>query len=247
MKKLLAVGTFALLVFAGSINRSQAAVVAQDDQLKFFNGPGSPGGIFHVHDTTQDIWFDTFCVELTQNVNFSDTFVVDGLSNVTINSGKMLNNYVAWLYTKFVDKTLPDFDFTLLTSNTPTANLQANILQYAVWNGVGWTDYNISYHGGIVYNPSMTSDPSYTPFVDWQAAYQADIASNMWDPTGYGDVKILNLGNLGDNHAANAQDQLVLVPMNPPGESPAPEPASIAIWGLLASLGGVVAWRRRAA
>jgi hypothetical protein len=244
MKKLLAIGAIAVLAFAGSVSASRAAVVTLNDHLKFSNGPGSPGGIFHVNDVTQGFSFDTFCVELTQGVNFSDTFVVDGLSTATISAGKSLTNYVSWLYTQFVNHTLSDFNFAhandLSGSIASAAALQANELQYAIWKGIGYTDNQIQNAGGTTFSPSTQT------LVDWANAYNAD---GTWSHAGtnFGDVQIINLGNVGDHGAANAQDQLVLIPHTPPGASPAPEPTSLAIWGFVVSLGGVVAWRRQVA
>ena len=209
MKKFLAVGAVAVLVFAGTANVSRAAVVTLNDHLKFSDGPGSPGGIFHVNDVTQGFSFDTFCVELTQGVNFSDTFVVDGLSTATVSAGKSLTNYVSWLYTQFVDQTLSDFNFAhandLSGSFANAAALQANELQYAIWKGIGYTDSQIQNAGGTTFSASTQT------LVDWANAYNAD---GTWNhaSTSFGDVKVLNLGNLGDGGAANAQDQLVLIP-----------------------------------
>jgi regulator of sigma D len=228
MKILRLLGASALvgILLSASATQSQGAVHV-GDTLYFAGGDlGSPGGRFHVTDLTNSETFDTFCVELFEHIGYGGTYVVDGLTTATVSSNQALTPFVAWLYDSFVNHTLNNFSYSSATD--------ANILQYDIWTHLNpaYTDAQIGSVGGQTFAGNAK-------LIGWMNDY----TSSGWGST-LGDVLIINLGNVGDHGAANAQDQLVLVQR--PHDAPLPEPASIVVWSLL-GCATIVGLRRRSA
>jgi hypothetical protein len=227
MKILVGASVFASIVLLIGSGLSRAAVQF-GDSLTFTGGDlGGPGGTFHVTDNTSGDKFDTFCVELFEEISYGGTYVVDGLSTKTISGGKSLTPFVAWLYDSFINHTLNGFSYSSASD--------ANTLQYDIWTNLDtpFTDTQIQSVGGQIF-PSSNS---------LLTAWQTEFDNSSWGNS-LGGIEIINLGNFGDQGAANAQDQLVLIPGRP-HNPPAPEPNSLIVWSLLiGTLGSIFIARR---
>jgi hypothetical protein len=172
-----------LLIPAGA----QADTVAAGDYVKFGDRPGSPGGEFllTVYDTPGGPAIDqfiTFCLQMTEYMNFTDTFKVGGVSTATDDQpyGDPLDERTAYLYTNFRNGTLDGYTLGSATS--------ANLLQTAIWYFEG---ENVGNQSGNI-------------FV--QAANNA-VNSGAW--SGLGNVRVLNIFY---QDGRRAQDQLTTVP-----------------------------------
>ncbi len=172
-----------LLIPAGA----QADAVSAGDYVKFGDRPGSPGGEFllTVYDTPGGSPVDqfiTFCLQMTEYMNFSDRFNVGSVSTATDDQpySDPLDQRTAYLYTNFRNGTLAGY--------TPGKATSANLLQTAIWHFEG---ENVGNQSGNI-------------FV--QAA-NAAVNSGAW--SGLGDVRVLNLFYQGGRRA---QDQLTIVP-----------------------------------
>jgi hypothetical protein len=215
----LAATAVVILAFAANSSRLCAGVMI-GDQLKFGDGVGNPGGIFHVTDLTRplDPQFDTFCIELTEEVDFTNVFTVGNISFTTVMGGKTLTPYTSWLYYRFRKGTLASF-------NPNNAN-DANALQLALWKSIGYTQADITSHVGpawyLTYNNLLGTKP-------WQNDYNNDSVK-----AGVGSVRVINLLNFRHR---NAQDQLILVP----------EPLTAVVWSVTIGCIGIVWAIKRAA
>lgn len=208
---------FAVAVFSGTA----CASIEVGDHIKFTNGIGSPGGIFYVNNLTDpnESQLATFCVEITEYLNFTDSYAVEDIGLVTKNGGKTLSSYAAWLYNSFLNGTLANFN--------PLSVSDVNTLQLAIWKGVGYSKSDIDTHIGSswydTYNPLLIAKP-------WQAAFGAD---SNWVGTGL--VKVINLRKLDSNGnytSERAQDQIVRLNT--------PEPLSLLVWSLLVVCTGTI-------
>ena len=181
-------GTLAALLLVIVIPASaQADIVTAGDYVKFGDRPGSPGGEFllTVYDTPGGPAIDqfiTFCVQMTEYMNFTDTFRVGAVSEATddLPYGDPLDERTAYLYTQFRNGTLTGYTLGSATS--------ANLLQKAIWYLEG----------------ENVGDQSGNMFV--QAANNA-VNSGAW--SGLGNVRVLNLFF---QDGRRAQDQLTIVP-----------------------------------
>ncbi len=149
---------------------AQADTITVGDYVKFGDRPGSPGGEFllTVYDTPggpQIDQFITFCVQMTQFMNFNDTFKVGAVSNAADDDPAVpLDQRTAYLYTQFRNGTLANYTLGDATS--------ANLLQKAIWHFEG----------------ENVGDVSGNLFV--QAADTA-VSNGSW--SGLGNVRVLNL------------------------------------------------------
>jgi PEP-CTERM motif-containing protein len=171
---------------------ARADVVQAGDYVKFSDRPGSPGGEFRVtvHDTPGGSAIDsfiTFCVQMTEYMDFSSTFFVKDVATQTddLPSGDPLDQRTAYLYTQFRNGSLSGYNYG---PNGTGDAASANLLQMAIWYFEG----------------ENVSDQSGNKFV--KAANDA-VNYGLW--SGLGDVRVLNL--LYQN-GARAQDQLTMVP-----------------------------------
>jgi hypothetical protein len=115
-----------LLIPAGA----QADTITAGDYVKFGDRPGSPGGEFllTVYDTPGGSPIDqfiTFCVQMTEYMNFTSTFQVGSVSTAPDDQPVDLDPRTAYLYTSFRNGTLTGY-----TLGDPTS---ANLLQRAIW------------------------------------------------------------------------------------------------------------------
>lgn len=185
MRNVRALAALLLLILVPAA--AQADSVAVGDYVKFGDRPGSPGGEFQltVYDTPGGPAIDsfiTFCLQMTEYMNYTDTFRVGGVSTATDDqpAGDPLDPRTAYLYTQFRNGSLAEYTVGDATS--------ANLLQNAIWYFEG---ENVGNQSGNI-------------FV--QAANTA-VNNGTW--SGLGNVKVLNLFF---QDGRRAQDQLTMVP-----------------------------------
>lgn len=190
MRNLKALAALFLLVLAPA--GAQADTVGPGDYVTFGNRPGSPGGEFQltVYDTPGGSPVDsfiTFCLQMTEYMDFSSTFVVKNVSTQTddLPSGDPLDQRTAYLYTQFRNGTLSGYNYGPGGSGDEAS---ANLLQKAIW-----------YFEGELSDPGAGN-----PFVT-----AANNAVNNGSWSGLGNVAVLNLFY---QNGARAQDQLTMVP-----------------------------------
>ena len=121
---------FLALFIANGVN---AFSVDVDDLFKLSRGPGSgPGGAFKVDvlGKGSDFDFFTFCVEMNEYINFSDTFRVAALSYTTNAGGKTITEQTAWLYHNALNNTLSGYTYNNSSHN--------NELQNTIWKSIGY-------------------------------------------------------------------------------------------------------------
>lgn len=204
-----------LLTGLFTVVTADAAPIAIGDPVQFADAPGTTGGgefLVTVGDLDP---FITFCLQQTEYIDYTTTFVVGGVSSFASSDDAAhggdesghdpLSSQTAWLYTEFRHGTLSGYDYA-----GPNRWQSANDLQNAIW----WFESEIA------------NDPD-NAFVT--AANLAVL--NGW--SGIGDVRALNL-LFADGR--EAQDQLALQP------TAVPEPTSLVLLGSGLALG---AWRRR--
>jgi hypothetical protein len=190
MRNLRALAILLLVILIPSI--AQADSVGAGDYVTFTNRPGSPGGEFQltVYDTPGGSAVDsfiTFCLQMTEYMDFTSTFVVSQVSTQTddLPSGDPLDQRTAYLYTQFRNGSLIGYNYGPGGTGDATS---ANLLQNAIWY----------FEGENVGNQANN------PFV--QAANNA-VNSGLW--SGLGNVAVLNLFF---QDGRRAQDQLTTVP-----------------------------------
>lgn len=150
---------------------AQADTVTAGDYVKFGDRAGSPGGEFllTVSDTPGGSPIDqfiTFCVQMTQYMNFSDTFVVNAVSTAPDDQSTDLDQRTAYLYSSFRAGTLAGY--------TPGNATSANLLQNAIWYFEG---ENVGNQSGNMFVQAGN-----------------DAVANGW--SGLGNVRVLNLSYL---------------------------------------------------
>jgi hypothetical protein len=203
---------------------ADAAPLTAGDYIHVLDGPGNTGGgefTIVVDPTTS---FVTFCLQMTEYINFTSAFKVDAISTFAVsdpvlNGGDPLDLYrdplsqqTAFLYTQFRAGTLSDYSYS--GSNHQAS---ANSLQYAIW----------MFEQEI---PTIASNP-------YVMLANTAVSSGTW--SGLGNVRVMNLSRDGKE----AQDQLMLVPGRDITE--VPEPASLILFGSGVSLAGMARRRRR--
>ncbi len=216
----------ASLVLAAAAGAAQAGGdnINVGDRIVFIDGPGSPGGEFGVrrHGNNMPELFRTFCLEQNEYMDFNSAgFRVSGISTVTVATGGTLTAQVAWLYTQYRANTLPSAAFSDGAYGGTNHASEANSLQRAIWSLMGQAVANFN---------------SDTAAVALRNAANSAVSSNSW--SGIGNVRVMNLtwatSRSGYQEGANAQDQLVMIPL--------PSGAALGLAGL-----SVLAIRRRAA
>ncbi len=191
------------------------------DVVKLTDGPGGPGGIFHVdvlgRGNIPD--FDTYCVELDEFISFNTEYYVAAVGLVTQQAGRTLQSQAAWLFTRFDEQDASSTGLTGFNFASPTTN-QANALQLGIWRGMNpaWTDTDII---------NLTS---------WSTTYIGTLSTilggwltnftNDTEWTGTGDVQVMSLRKFSVSPSGpitlpdgrrielkeDAQDQLALIP-----------------------------------
>ena len=171
--------------------RRRDLIVIAGDAVRFANGAGNTGGgEFEV--TVNGAWsFITFCLQMTEYIDFSNTFTVDSVNPYTLtdpaaNGGDAsgrddITAQTAYLYTMFRAGTLAGYNYVGALHAA-----SANNLQRALWMFENELPMNLA-----------------NPFV--QLANDA-VSGGVW--SGIGNVRVMNLSR----HGVEAQDQLTLVP-----------------------------------
>ena len=187
---------------------AQAAVIV-GDQMYFGNYDYNQGGSFTAYPTQSSIWpqFKTFCTQLEHSIYVNDgpcyTYKVTeiGYANDTLGDPRSLSEHAAWLYTAFIEKTLPNY----IDDSAHEA-----AVQYGIWHSLGYTDSDISADGLGFYLASGGPRSKYFA-LGW------DQTPTSW--SGLGNVQVAVLQNASTN--APAQDILVI--------GQVPEPATLAL------------------
>jgi len=178
--------------------------------------------MFRIDDLNDDPeWnFNSFCAEPLEEVNFTTTYLVQGITLMTDTSNVPLTSFAAWLYNSFLDDTLTSFN-----AEDP---YDVNTLQFAIWKALEYTKETIT---EATENATWYTDYDARLIAKgWEADYAADA---NW--SGTGDVYVVNIRTIGPDGQPDgyAQDQLVRMP------SPVPEPMSLAIWSSFALVAGL--------
>jgi hypothetical protein len=218
-------------------------------RVKLNDGPGAGnGGEFKLAidyvDTggfAADVNTRTFCVELSEFINFGTVYTVGSISTATKLSNKSLTMKTAALFKAFyagigttTTSAILGVDYRRSSNESDTNyNRDARSLQLAIWKTMGWDSEAIWVSGGYKAEYDAIGGSGIGDKARDFVAAATTFVSSYADPNFYG-VRILNLTN--SSGTANYQDQLTVVP----------EPGSIAIWGLLSmGLAGIGVARRR--
>jgi hypothetical protein len=180
--------------------------------------------------------FQSFCIEIQQSISSGTTYTVSSTFDPTVGqsintSGNLLNNYTGiYLFDEWNDGTM--------TQNSSNAGA----VQIALWESEGYsfTANNHALLNTVGYSLSdYNSAESLITYWLSQSLQGGGTYSTSWTPTNVDAIELTHDGS-------GAQDQIVLVPINVPGNSgPVPEPASMAVWGIGVCLVGAAAMRRR--
>jgi hypothetical protein len=183
-RRVLAVAAFLVATLAA--NRIYADPVRVGDSLHFLGTDGTIyGGAFAVDDlaTGPGIDFYTFCVQLDQDINYDDLFVVGSISDAADDAGgpNPLRPEAAWLYWSYRHGTLP--------------SLTSDEIQAAIWylqGDVTLTEAHLLW-GDVIGDPDAVVALAHQQVLDG------------WSNDGR--VQVLNMFYLD---GTPAQDQLVL-------------------------------------
>lgn len=143
----------ALVVYSGTVSPASADVMV-GDVVKFTGSSGSLGGGAFGIDVGDDgdVDFLTFCLQISQGINYSDRFVVGGVGNTTDDAGgpDPISNQTAWIYYNYRQGLLGGFSGDALqaaiwsqeegfsANGMPSALNLLNMANAAVANG--WTN-----------------------------------------------------------------------------------------------------------
>jgi hypothetical protein len=196
--------------------------------------------------------FQTFCVEDNQTINLGTTYEVHSVLDRAITGpsyspdtygslpADKIEGPTAWLFLQFwntlyggpVNAAFAATDYLNSVSGGNTRATNAGLLQNAIWyfeSGPSHTAGSTNAYTTLANNNSA----------EWAAALAVVRAVNPIDD-GHLDGNV----TAGDTSASvHRQTQLVVIPA-PPGNPPVPEPASLIVWGLLASVVGMTTCRR---
>ena len=215
----------------------------------------------HTNPSTVLQEFQTFCIEDNETINLGTTYEVHSVLDRSITGptyspdtwsnplnpstpplpADKIEGATAWLFLQFwntlyggpVNAAFAATDYLDLVSGGNTRAQNAGLLQNAIWY------FESNYTKG--------STNAYTALLSGISA--ADLTAALAVVRAVNPIQDGQLdGNVtaGDMYATRSvhrQSQLVVIPA-PPGNPPVPEPASLIIWGLLASVVGIVTCRR---
>ena len=187
--------------------------IAVGDTLHVLNPGGTIfGGVFHVDDLAlpDPVELDTFCVQIFQDINDTDYFIVGGISTVADDDDgpDPLDDRTAWIYSTFRAGGLSAYT--------------ENEIQAAIWQIEDeWTPADATFlFPGL--QPSLNSNA-----LAIMNAAQAAVAGGYVNQ----DVRVLNLFFAsGDRIGEKAQD-LLMLDDRVRIQSEAPEPATILLLG----------------
>jgi hypothetical protein len=187
--------TAAILSCVLSLVAPAGASIVAGDQVSLNNYDFNNGGSMTAYPFGPGSWqpFKTFCAQLDQNLYLGTPYNVDALafSNDSI-VPRTLTEHTAWLYTAFLDDTLPNYV-------ADVAHEAA--VQYGVWRSMGYSDTDMVNHGaGFYLNAGGAKDRYF--------AYGWDQTPSTW--SGLGNVRVAVLKN--PSNGSMAQDILVQVP-----------------------------------
>jgi len=225
-----------MLPIAASTAHAATADVNVGELVKFSDHEGSTGGgefgVMKGPNFNTDS-FRTFCVQTSEFLDFSSYFKVGNISTSSVVlTPHTLEAGTAFLYTKFRDGTLADYNYS---ANTQAHIDSANALQLAIWalQGQSGGSQNAYYYYAL---DAVDLDSSLSNVLNVYGD------TNLWNNGvtnfGIGGVRIANMiySDANGTNGVNAQDQLVLVPT---------PTASYAGMGLLSGLACVGLLKKR--
>ena len=189
--KWLNIMSVAIMLFFSSA--AYADIINVNDVIRYYDREGDAGGgefgIAALPNLDVEL-FRTFCIQMTESNDFTSNYKIDGISKYAELGHDMLDPQTAYLYTKFWNRSLTDYDYT---PNSVGRNNSANSLQWAIW-----------YFEGETLGAPPTFD---SQALAWIEEANKAVASGLWE--GLGDVRALNIVGMD---GSPAQDQLVFVP-----------------------------------
>jgi hypothetical protein len=189
--------------------------------------------------------FVTFCLEINEEFTPGTRYDIEGLSGESLNTGKYLTGYAAWVYTVASGYDARDpGNKTLMTD-----------AQRAIWMGM----VSSNTPGAIPTPGSSGSElvgtPTFGPIaVAGGGTVNIDYGTFLtsgWDPSSTEEQDMLaflngyQVVNVQTSTGAAAQDQVIAPEYTT--SIPIPEPASLLIWSLFGGAAGIAAMRRRRA
>lgn len=219
----------AIVCAVASPSFASLRTVSAGDMIQIrYNGYGyrqGTGGEFQVYDGSGNQLFHTFCAELSEYIYDKETIKVVATSLSTSASGKALTSGAAKLYREYFDG--------IAANNYGFPGMLSNITVGGKTFHLGGTDAERASDGEALqealwalmgWGNSLSSSLA-TDFYNYGLAYSAS------NPNEFHDVRILNLMSVDGNR----QDQFGVIP----------EASTIAVWSVLALIGGVRAYRCR--
>ncbi len=239
--KLLMVALATVMTLSANLNLS-ASVVNVGDTISFSSpsyriGNGGEFRVNRISPNAQNNIFRTFCVELTETINFGTHYTVGGITTATVMSNKALSTGAAALYLGFRQATGTILGQSYDLGGGAQQGADGRSLQLALWHTMGWSS-----SWGSSLQTEYNGD---TKAQNWVAA--ANVFSFAFSSDAFGYVRVMNVREYnvnGDQTDANGQryynrqDQLTIIP----------EPGSLLVWGALSlSVSGLALGRRRRA
>lgn len=216
-----------------------ASVVNLGDTISFSSpsyriGNGGEFRVNRISPNAQNNIFRTFCVELSETINFGTHYKVGGITTKTVASNKNLSTATAALYRDFRFGSGTVLGQSYNYAGGTQQGLDGRALQLALWHTMGWA----SSWGTALNNEYLANAKAQA----WVLAANSVSFTSSGDAFGW--VRIVNVreynasGDQVDENGQryyNRQDQLTIIP----------EPGSLLVWGVLALTGTGLAMGRR--
>lgn len=198
-------------------------------EFKFLVTEQHPGSMSDLDDSEN--YLVTFCAEVNEYIYYDSVYQVTEI----ITDADEFASWIFWGYTSANEhgNVIPDRVSDPSSTQYMDSKAEARDVQAAIWRALGRNKYSGWIDDGL--------------YSDWETAYGLDVANNVW-PLDDGDSGIaVLLREVGGDDLEPAQDQWVFVETG--GGDIIPEPASVAIWSLIALTfaAGMGAVRRRRA